>query len=96
MAEYIDIDYPLLFKDIHNREIRVTVRDLLKANHAECVLADVAPVRHGRWERHFSRPCVYADLFWHCSVCGYKNAESFADAYHHYCPNCGAKMDGEA
>lgn len=57
--------------------------------------ADVAPVRHGRWERHFSRPCVYADLLWHCSVCGYKNAESFADAYHHYCPNCGAKMEKE-
>ena len=57
--------------------------------------ADVVPVRHGRWERHWARPRVYADLLWHCSVCGYKNAESYADTYHHYCPNCGAKMDGE-
>lgn len=56
--------------------------------------ADVRPVVRGKWERHFSRPCVYADMFWHCSVCGYKNAESFANSYHHYCPNCGADMRG--
>lgn len=54
---------------------------------------DVRPVVRGRWERHFSRPCVYADLFWHCSVCGYKNAESFANTEHQFCPNCGAMME---
>ena len=53
----------------------------------------VDPVRHGHWERHFSRPNVYADMFWHCSECGYKNENQWANKYHNYCPCCGAKMD---
>ena len=48
--------------------------------------------RTGRWERHYSRPNVYADLFWHCSECGYKNNNDYAPTYHKFCPNCGAKM----
>lgn len=51
-----------------------------------------AEPRKGKWERHYSRPNVYADLFWHCSECGYKNDENYAPVYHHFCPNCGAKM----
>lgn len=54
--------------------------------------ADVRPVVRGRWERHFERPGVYADLFWHCSACGSKNAESLANVHHYFCPNCGAEM----
>ena len=46
----------------------------------------------GRWERHYSRPGVYADLYWHCSKCGYKTDYQYANVYHHYCPNCGADM----
>ena len=49
----------------------------------------------GRWERHYSRPGVYADLYWHCSKCGYKTDYQYANVYHHYCPNCGADMRGE-
>lgn len=54
--------------------------------------ADVAPVRHGRW---ISVPHKLARV---CSVCNrdepYKFADIDADVYD-YCPNCGAKMDGE-
>ena len=49
--------------------------------------------KKGKWERHYSRPNVYADLFWHCSECGYKNDENYAPVYHHFCPNCGARME---
>ena len=44
--------------------------------------ADVAPVRHGRWE---------ADMggVW-CSVCG-----EYSEGEWDYCPYCGARMDGE-
>lgn len=45
---------------------------------------------HGKWERHYSRPGVYADLFWHCSNCGYKCREDYANIYYKYCPNCGS------
>ena len=53
-------------------------RDIIK--HAPS--ADVAPVRHGRWD---------ADMggVW-CSVCGEYSEEGEWD----YCPYCGAKMDG--
>ena len=45
-------------------------------------VADVAPVRHGRWIEH-------EDGVFTCSECG--NAES-NESY--FCRYCGAKMDG--
>lgn len=44
---------------------------------------EAEPVRHGRWINHG----------WSivCSECG----EDYAFAKRNYCPNCGAKMDGE-
>ena len=48
----------------------------------------------GKWERHYSRPNVYADLCWHCSCCGYKTPDNWANKWN-YCTNCGAKMEGE-
>lgn len=57
--------------------------------------ADVAPVRHGKWE---SEENIFDDNTWICSVCH----EPWVlidgtpkDNYMHYCPNCGAKMDLE-
>lgn len=50
---------------------------------------DAEPVRHGKW--------VNKNWNWYCSECdkpGYKGhipAEPDLD----YCPNCGARMDGE-
>ena len=51
--------------------------------------ADVAPVRHGRWEM---APCnrVY-DM--RCSACGFYPGIRFFSS--NYCPNCGARMDKE-
>ena len=51
--------------------------------------ADVAPVRHGKWE--CQKPCP---------VCGedrFKglDADIWSDWEPPYCPNCGAKMDEE-
>ena len=52
--------------------------------------ADVAPVRHGRWE--CGKPCP---------VCGENrfkglDADIWADWEPPYCPNCGAKIDGSS
>ena len=51
--------------------------------------ADVAPVRHGHWGTHSDRPDSLI-----CSVCkcGF---DMWKHDPHNYCPNCGAKMDGE-
>ena len=55
--------------------------------------ADVQPVKHGRW----IRDAVYVDettgepcLAWFCNQCGEPQMVGT-----NFCPNCGAKMDGE-
>lgn len=53
----------------------------------ELPLADVVPVIHGMWEKI---PYSFAGGY-RCSCCGQKTMENFWL----YCPNCGAKMDGE-
>ena len=62
---------------------------------ADCIrymdTADVAPVVHGRWE--WIGPYRYNDdgMIGTCSVCK-ERLRLFA---YNYCPNCGAKMDGD-
>lgn len=51
----------------------------------ECAAADVVEVRHGEWKKRGNEK--------KCSVCDfiyYSNNDEWT-----YCPNCGAKMDGE-
>ena len=43
---------------------------------------DVAPVRHGRWEKEYGH--------YKCLLCN--GLDDFAD---NYCPNCGARMDDD-
>ena len=53
-------------------------------------VADVAPVRHGCWERVIpSKSAAKWSTKVSCSNC-----HSAGYAHHKYCPNCGAKMDG--
>ena len=54
--------------------------------------ADVAPIRHGRWEKQSG---LYS-----CSecetTCPYEVQADVIEYWaSNYCPNCGAKMDGE-
>lgn len=102
MAEYIERDQILGYMDlvvIHARGVagndsilkKVTdivenMRDLV----AEAPAADVATVVHGRWEEADDGDGVV------CSAC----REDFCTIYleterFNYCPNCGARMDGE-
>ena len=51
--------------------------------------ADVAPVRHGRWIMSSDRPDTII-----CTCCDSAFDVWKADIKrHHYCPNCGARMD---
>lgn len=50
--------------------------------------ADVVPVRHGWWKRIDYEPLGHDYI---CSVCGGKN-----DRASQYCPDCGARMDGDS
>ena len=55
--------------------------------------ADVVEVRHGRW--------VHTDyaMHWHgkdeCSECTYHTSDRDDLSHLKYCPNCGARMDGD-
>lgn len=55
--------------------------------------ADVAPVVHGQWISCFEdwRKQIEGDK---CSVCGFEHYGANIRNYK-YCPNCGARMDGE-
>ena len=57
--------------------------------------ADVAPVVHGCFEPCFDENGNWRQGFAKCSNCGKKY---YAQVINHfgYCPNCGAKMDGES
>lgn len=92
MAEYINREEinRISFTDavLIDGEVRIEkialVRDIEKLP-----AADVAPVRHGQVETVTDRFMV---MHQRCSEC---DAELEWKAYPNYCPNCGAKMDGE-
>ena len=58
----------------------------------------VDPVKHGKWIKNDGR------YGWHCSKCGKDDIYAFCSdsdtegdycQQDYYCPNCGARMDGE-
>lgn len=86
MARWIDAD-ALMAHEFKNDISYKAFCNLVKRQPA----ADVAPVRHGRWETE-----IITDVYglkhdcYVCSVCGAANDDDEFD----FCPNCGAKMDG--
>lgn len=102
MADYIDRDAAMRFNFSITVPLdkKIQVRDAVLNTMMEIVsyieaipAADVAPVRHGRWEtvmldheRMGCRPTAH-----YCSEC---HQITWFRTF--YCPNCGAKMDGGA
>lgn len=59
-------------------------------------IVDVVEVRHGRWLRvgqSYIDPNKF--LCFECSICGY-TLDNHIKVEQNYCPNCGARMDGES
>ena len=70
-------------------DIRNAVRDLIFRQPT----ADVRKVRHGKWigAENYSN----GNYKYECSKCqAFFNLNDGDDDYH-YCPHCGARMDGE-
>lgn len=61
--------------------------------------ADVAPVVHGRWEVVHGVLTPGGDPLLRCPICRARESEHLCGVECHtvwnYCPNCGARMDGE-
>lgn len=58
----------------------------------EAPAADVQEIKHGEWKLCYEdwRMQIAGD---ECSACGFQHYGTCISHYH-YCPNCGAKMDG--
>lgn len=93
MDEYIDREEVISiintagFWEEEDREVAITC-----VKYAEA--ADVAPVKHGKWEQrdYFDED----DNVYVCSACDEPwtlNAGNPKENNMKYCPNCGAKMD---
>ena len=63
-----------------------TAKKLVRSIIQRTPAADVAPVVHGRWIASHDEFCA-------CSICKYPFYVGWNQA--NYCPNCGAKMDGD-
>lgn len=94
MPKYIDRESLISnLKDLPEQE-RIEymgIYDLVKSQPT----ADVVEVRHGKWltwEEQFPdrKPTKKNNLGVFCNNC-----HSHADNMTDYCPNCGARMDGE-
>ena len=55
------------------------------------VMPTIDPVKHGHWEES---KCL-DDCFWVCSCCKFPSQAVAAPKLYKYCPNCGARMDGD-
>lgn len=53
--------------------------------------ADVQPVKHGKWE--YNDKPIFGNPYgrYCCSLCG----SAMDSRENNYCPNCGARMDGD-
>ena len=93
MAEYIKREYAIdAVLDVYYDTPDIDLSgEKFEAAILKIQAADVAPVRHGRWEMNSDRPdniiCTNCDAGF--DVWKYE-AKDF-----NYCPKCGAKMDGE-
>lgn len=74
----------------HGDRILAALTCIVEGKEVNPVLpADVAPVVHGQWKTNSDRPDTLI-----CSICkcGF---DMWKHDPHNYCPNCGARMDGD-
>ena len=95
MDEYIERE--ALLCEIERREAlmvgdKLVSVDAMKSFIKNRPAADVAPVRHGRWvHEHISEGYTWVM----CSECEAVIHKILIRKRLNYCPNCGAKMDGD-
>ena len=97
MTEYIEREATLALvrpDALEDEKAAVTIataKKLVRNIVLRTPAAAVAPVAHGRWI-----PVVHVgDCCYRCSECQFLRDAYLIDIGN-YCPNCGAKMDGEA
>ena len=87
LLELYRIDDPVLNENGH------VPLPVIRQNIMDIPAADVAPVVHGRWE-YIPQTLNTLSQF-RCPFCRWWSLDPSIDGAYNYCPNCGAKMDGE-
>ena len=94
MAEYVTKEQVIDWYRPYGQTDEPIPFETLVSDLRDMKAADVAPVRHGRWEaRAIPRSDPDGDwiaLEYHCSLCNRLEYRK-----ENYCPNCGCKMDLE-
>lgn len=97
MADYIELEALLSIvkpddpSDEKDAITIATAKKLIRSLVYRVPSADVAPVRHGKWNVEWDAERDQKRLFVRivCSNCGLKTGQKS-----NYCPNCGANMRG--
>lgn len=71
-----------------NKGIKIAIRDIKDSK-----TADVQPVKHGKWI--LEKQPDGAPYCFHCSVCDVDFRKIYIRTKYDYCPDCGARMDGD-
>lgn len=101
MNRYIDVEavLELIQEEFHKTDVNGEEQiGILKCHRIvrEAPTADVVEVRHGHWITQEEAELMDSfDLAYTCSVCGHLDWDCTESETFNYCPNCGAKMDGE-
>ena len=76
------------FRDWLSKQKRIG-KNLVTMMLDETPTVDAVPVVHGRWIS--VEDSLFPGTKEKCSLCGVHKGAGYV---YHYCPNCGAKMDG--
>ena len=98
MSRYIDTEKIHITANLmadEMGEIYVSLTDVRKSID-QTPTADVVEVRHGEW-KCIGKTIKYNDthIEERCSICSRHVKRASAQPQEKYCPNCGARMDGE-
>ena len=92
VAKEMIVNHANEFSDVINRREKALLIGGGTSCIDKCPTVDAVEVVHGRWEQ------VDHDGSWRvdrCSICHRRMHYVDYDQPYQYCPNCGAKMDGE-
>lgn len=90
-ANELEIFYFTGETDIAVHDCQMVELGAVLAEIDEAPTVDAVPVVHGRWVHHYHDSGEPIDDKWYCSECHMCNDHRRT----WYCPNCGAKMDGD-
>lgn len=103
MPRYIDADNAKIDADERGYEFWISGTDIdnVKQILDEQPTADVQEVRHGKWIKEYTDGFANGIRNYKliCSCCNYSYLDNhcgmIVPEHFNFCPNCGAKMDGD-